>query len=354
MSFFTKKIIDSNPDVFGIDISDFSIKVMQIKKGRGRDYVKGYASVTLPQGCIENRTIVKKNIVIKAIKKAIKAANIETTYAICSLPETKAFLRIITLPKMKSEEVSEAIKWELEMNIPMNIEQVYYDWQFLDEPIFKEKKKISILTVAISKTIVDSWLSVLTEAGLEVQGFDMESISQLRSLFPENVDDGTFMIVDIGDKLTSFLIAVNGIPVFTSSIPLSSEVMINAISSGMGVSRKEAEKVIIMHGIGSIIKNDHIFEMLKSVLENFITEIDKTIEFFVGGLGYAKNVDKIILCGGGAKTKGIVPYFSRRLQREVVLGNPWENVNFGDSIPPLTRENSVQYTTVIGLAIKNK
>lgn len=131
MSFLTKKIIDSNPAIFGMDISDFSIKVMQIEKKHGRDYVKGYASIELPQGCIENRTIIKKDIVIKAIKKAIKAANIKTIYVICSLPETKAFLRIVTLPEMKSKEVGEAIKWELEMNIPMTIDQVYYDWQFL-------------------------------------------------------------------------------------------------------------------------------------------------------------------------------------------------------------------------------
>ena len=247
MSFLTKKIIDSNPDIFGIDISDLSIKVMQIKKNRGRDYVKGYASITLPQGCIENRAIVKKDIVSKAIKKAMKAANIKTTHAICSLPETKAFLRIITLPEMKSSEIKEAVKWELEMNIPMNIDQVYYDWQFLDSPIIKKKKKVSILTVAVSRSIVDSWLDVLVEAGLEVHGFDMESISQLRSLLPESVDEGTSMIVDIGDKLTSFLIAVRGIPVFTSSIPLSSEVMISAVASGMGVSRKEAEK----NGVGN-------------------------------------------------------------------------------------------------------
>ncbi len=354
MSFLTKKIINTNPDVFGMDISDLSIKVMQIKKGHKRDRVVGYASISLPQGCIENRVVIKKDIVIKAIRKVLLAANIKTNHVVCSLPETKAFLRIINLPKMEKKEMDEAVKWEMEMNIPMSMDQVYYDWQLLEDNITKEKKKINILTIAITKTIVDSWLSIFEEVGLEVEGFDVESIAQQRSLLPEEETGKTIMIVDIGDRLTSFLIVVRGVPVFTSSIPLSSEAMINAIALGMGISHEEAEKVIIMHGIGSVIKNDHIFDILKSVLENFIVEIEKTIEFFVAGLGYAQNVDEIILCGGGAKTKGIVSYFSRRLQRKVVIGNPWVNVNFGDGIPPLSRENSVQYTTVIGLAIKNK
>ena len=354
MSFLTKKIINTNPDVFGIDISDLSIKVMQIKKGYKRDRVVGYASVALPQGCIENRVVIKKNLVIKAIKKVLVAAGIKANHVVCSLPETKAFLRIIHLPQMEEKELNEAVKWEMEMNIPMSVDQVYYDWQLLKEPVAKEKKKINVLTIAIAKTIVDSWLEIFEEAGLEVEGFDVESIAQLRSLLPEEENNKTTMIVDIGDRLTSFLIVTKGVPVFTSSIPLSSEAMINAISLGMGVSHDEAQKVIIMHGIGSVIKNDHIFDILKSVLENFIVEIEKSIEFFVTGLGYAQNVDEIILCGGGAKTKGIISYFSRRLQRKVVLGNPWVNVNFGDSVPPLSRENSVQYTTVIGLAIKNK
>ena len=354
MSFLTKKIINTNPDVFGMDISDLSIKVMQIKRGYKRDRVVGYASVTLPQGCVENRVIKKKDVVIKAIKKVLEASEIKTNHVICSLPETKAFLRIISLPEMEEKELGEAVKWEMEMNIPMNIDQVYYDWQLIKDKITREKKKINVLTIAITKTIVDSWLKIFDEVGLEVEGFEVESIAQQRSLLPEEETNKTTMIVDIGDRLTSFLIVVKGVPVFTSSIPLSSEVMINAIANGMGVSHEEAEKIIIMHGIGSVIKNDHIFDILKSVLENFIVEIEKTIEFFVAGLGYAQNVDEIILCGGGAKTKGLVSYFSRRLQRNVVLGNPWVNVNFGDSIPPLSRENSVQYATVIGLAIKDK
>ncbi len=352
MSFLTKKFLDPRPATFGLDLSDLSIKVMQIIHERQHDHIKGFATAKLPLGTISDGVIVKKDVVIEAIKTTVERAGITTPHVICSLPETKAFLRVISIPHMTPEEAREAVKWEMEANIPMTLDQVYHDWQILEEPVIKEKGHMNVLVVAVARSIVDMWLGVLRDAGLQVHGFDIESIAQARSLLSADGDKQTSMIVDIGDRRTSFLIAVDSAPVFTSSIPLSSESMTDAIAKSMNLSHAEAEKIKINHGIGSIVKDDHIFHALKPVLENFVTEIDRSIEFFVTGMRYAKTVDQIILCGGGAKTKGIIPYFSRRLQKNITLGNPWKNVHL-DTIPPVTRENAVQYSTVVGLAIKD-
>ena len=38
--------------------------------------------------------------------------------------------------------------------------------------------------------------------------------------------------------------------------------------------------------------------------------------------------------------------------RNVILGDPWVNVNLGNKLPEIERHKSVEYATAIGLALK--
>ena len=356
MGLLTKKIINFFPHPFGLDLSDLSIKVVQLdEEGRG-DRVIGYGEAAIAPRSVADGEILNADAVAEAIRKAIANAHprpISTKRVVCSLPETKAFLRIITIPRMEEEEAREAVKWEMEANIPLPIDQVYYDWQILEDPLFaQDRKKMSVLVVAVARKVVDQFVDILQKVGLTVVGLEIESIAQARGLLADKEDSKTTMIVDVGDRRTSFLISTHNIPCFTSSVPLSGESFTDAIAKALGLSNEEAEKTKITYGIGSAIKNDHIFHAVESVLENLITEIKKSMDFYVTGLQYAASVDQIILCGGGSKTKGLVPYLSQRLGKDIILGNPWVNFDMGKNLPVMPRDTSIQFSTAIGLALK--
>lgn len=355
MSFLNKKIFNSADDICGLDLSDLSVKVVALKNDGKHTYVSGFGFAGIPGGSIVDGEIVDREKVVGAIKKAFEISGpkkIKTKKVICSLPETKAFLRIITIPKMEQEEMKEAVKWEMEANIPLPLDQVYYDWQILEEPSLNEKGKQSLLVVAIAKNVVDNVVNVLEEAGVIPYGLEIESIAQARSLVGGIYDEKTVLIADIGDRRTSFTILDKGVPCFTSSIPLCGQSMSDAIAKSLGVSFEEAEKKKFQYGVGSDFKDDAIFSAVKPVLENLAAEMERSIDFYLSGLQYSSQIDPIIICGGGANTKGIIPFFSKRLQKEVMLGDPWVSMDIGKNIPVISRESSVQYSTAIGLALK--
>ena len=120
----------------------------------------------------------------------------------------------------------------------------------------------------------------------------------------------------------------------------------------MGINFEQAEKIKISHGIGDEFKNDSLFKFTQPVLENFVQEIERSVDFYVTGLKYSDGVDKVIICGGGANTKGIIPYLSKKIGREIELGNPWINVQMGKNLPVIDKNQSMQYSTAIGLALK--
>ncbi|KKR21684.1 MAG: Type IV pilus assembly protein PilM [Candidatus Moranbacteria bacterium GW2011_GWA2_39_41] len=354
MSFLNKNIINFEPKIIGLDLSDLSVKVFQVEKDGGHDVVRGYGSVDIPLGNIDDGRIINESIVAEAIKSVLKlpsAKKINSNKVICSLPESKAFVRIITIPKMSEDEAKEAVKWEMEANMPMSLAEVYFDWQFLK--VDSDGKKQHVLTVAVSREIVDSRMSVLTLAGLDAYSLEVESIASIRSLVNSEAVRGEIsLIVDLGARRTSFIIADDVVPYFTSSIPFSSESMNDAISKTLNLSSADAEKVKVNNGIVNAGDGNPIFNAVSPLLENLVTEIMKTMDFYGEMSKRPKGVNKIILCGGGSSMKGLAEYLQQRTKKDVSVGSPWINLKTVDKLPTINKETSVRYVTAIGLAIR--
>ncbi|HLN19046.1 MAG TPA: type IV pilus assembly protein PilM, partial [Patescibacteria group bacterium] len=333
-----------------IDICDLSIRILELEKNGSIDKIRSFGMVNVPPGLIEDGRIVEKEKVTKIIQKAIKEVGpkkVSTNKVICSLPESKAFLRVINIPKVSEEEANEAVKWELEANIPLTTDQVYFDWQFLDELGGKQR----ILTVAVAREIVDDITQVLSAAGLEVYGLELESISCARSLIPQKVDNKEIsIIVDIGSKKTSFIIVEGTTPYFTSSIPFSSQILSETIAGKLSVAREEAEK--IGKGLEFSIENNAVFNVIKPLFESLAVEIEKTAEFYKSMSKEAQDIGHIILCGSGANIKGIIPYLATRLNIDIIFGDPWINLKFGNNLPVIDHDNSLGFSTAVGLAMK--
>lgn len=355
MSFFRKKVFDLFPQPFGLDLSDLSVKAVWLEREGTEEIVSSFGSVPIALGSIIDGDIVKEDIVAQAIRVLLDTTlprPVKTRKVICSLPETKAFLRIVSLPTMAPDEVKEAIKWEIEANIPLTLDQVYYDYQVLDRKLFKEKNKMSVLVVAVARSTVDQIYSLLEKVGLEVVGLETESIAQARSLLLDKDEDKTRLIVDIGDRRTSFLVSIGHTPCFTSSIPLSSQMITDAISKEMRIPFEEAEAMKIKYGLGSLAMKSPLFKAAQPILENLAVEIERSVSFYLTSLGYSTAVDNIVLCGGGSNMRGLLPYLTKRLNQSVEFGNPWVNIKLGRTLPPIDRGHSVQYSTAIGLALR--
>ncbi|MFZ5981966.1 MAG: type IV pilus assembly protein PilM, partial [Patescibacteria group bacterium] len=339
--------------------SDISVKVLEIEKLGDEHRIRSFFEEAIPQGAIENGVIVRKDLVAEAIKKAVRSARpkrINTRKAVCSLPESKAFLRIISIPDIKEEEAGEAVKWEIEASIPLSVDQVYFDWQFIDKPLAenKENSKKDVLTVAVAKEVVDEWMGVFSSAGLDVQALELESVATARGLIKKDVSlEEVSLIVDLGAKRTSFIITEGNIPFFTSSIPFSSENLTDAISKYLNISLKEAERLKITQGLSGPDGDDVVFKAVGPSLDFLIGEIEKTIDFYSNMDKGNKNITRVILCGGGANLKGMVPYLAKKIDKDFEEGDPWLNLNFSGNLPPISKEESTGYATVVGLAIRS-
>ena len=75
------------------------------------------------------------------------------------------------------------------------------------------------------------------------------------------------------------------------------------------------------------------------------------MDFYESSLRYTSRIDRVVLCGGGANLLGLVPFLVKRLQRPVEIGDPWINFSFSTSLPVIPADQSVQFSTAIGLSV---
>lgn len=306
----------------------------------------------LPKGVIQDYEIKDKRKFLDIFSSTVMdvKGKIRGTAAVVALPENKVFIRIINIPALSRQEIPEAIRWETESNIPISIDEVYFDWQIVK----KEKETMKILVVACGKKIIDNYTGVFEEAGIEILVFEPESVASGRCVINQAEKDPV-MLVDIGFSETSISIYESGFPVFTSGSSFSGSMVTDSISKYKRLSIERAESLKIKIGMGGNIKEKQELEtILQPLITGFVSEVQRALNFYGEKLcqGNKQKISRIILSGGGSSLKGLASCLAIKLRTQVDLANPWENFDLGGKLPGISRDEAEKFVTAIGLAIR--
>jgi len=363
------------PDAFGLDISDLSLKLVKLKKKRDYFALSSFGETKIKPGIIENGEVKNEEELAKAIKKFVyeeKGEKLKTNYVAISLPEEKAFLQVIQMPRMKEEELKKAVLFEAENYIPLPINETYFDFQTI-QPFLNHLDHVDVLIAALPKKIVDPYLNSIKKANLQPIILEIESQSISRALIKNSVSPFPVLLIDFGATKTSFIIFSGYSLRFTAFIPISSQKFTESIAKNFKITLEEAEELKIKYGIEDKIKielknnksetkkeKNEIFEALIPSLTDLVEQIKKYIEYYQihqwhEHLASKENkIAKILLCGGGANLKGLTEFLTSELKIPVERGNPWINIlpKPLKEVPEIPYEKSLSYTTALGLALR--
>jgi len=347
------KFLDLEPESFGLDISDLSLKVAYLQK-RGRFFnLKTWGEIKLKKGIIQDGEIKYEDTLIKEIKEALKklkGEKLDTKNVVASLPEKKSFLQVIKMPKIDLEELKTAVFFEAENYIPFPVEKVYLDYQVISS----KEDGSKILIAAVPKKTVDSYFSCLKKAGLTVRALEIESQSIARALMGKECTS-SILIVDFGKSVTSFIICRNGSVNFTSSANTCSGHLTKIIANSLKVDLREAEKLKIKHGLNNLKdkKAKRIASLIEPSLKELKDQISKYIDYYQEH-NKGEKIDKILLCGRGSNLIGLTEFLSYELKVSTKIANPWINIlpEPLKEVPGLPYKESLGYVTALGLALK--
>lgn len=335
--------INSTSSVFGLDIGDLSLKLIFLTKKGGKITLKSYGEKIVPRGFFINGEIQKEKEIAQLIKMFVKETKVFTPYVVSVLPETKTFIKTIEIPWSEKQNIVEAIKKEIELYIPFKLEEVYFDWQIVEEG----DAKIKVLVGLASKKIIESYVKILKMAGLQPISLEIESMAILKAMFNEKEDiSKSLAFVDLGATRSSLIIIDKGAVQLTISLPLSGDVLTKNISNNLKISVDDAQKMK---------KNPDGFPeqqvLIHKEIESFATMLASSLEnhlkFYEDSS--SQKIEKIVACGGVANISGLMTVLEKNLQIPIVKAKPGLNILHKNK--PLSDDQFLVYTTAIGLAL---
>ncbi|MFA5029253.1 MAG: type IV pilus assembly protein PilM [Patescibacteria group bacterium] len=342
MSFFTTKEI-----AFGLDISDHCLRLVQLHKRGKKIRLQLYNEISLPSGCLEGGEIKQSKPFLEALVKLIKTRHGHgklSDEVIAVLPESKTFLKVIDIPLVEKEKINDEIKLVLPQHVPLNIEEVYFDWQ-----IIKTEAEKQTLIVGISpQNIIDSYVAILTQAGLIPTALEIEAAAIARAIVPDQ-DQEPKVVIDIGANRTGLFLIEEGFVKFTISLPISGNRLTQLIAEALELDREQAEQAKIVCGLDKNKCHGALLEILSDTIDELCRNILEATNFYRDNFKNAKELKQIMLCGGGACFSEMAANIQNKIKLAAVVANPWQNI-INPQNNYFSSGKSQSFITALGLA----
>ncbi len=317
-------------EIVALDMGSRSIKMVGLKKTSKGLLLTRLGMKEIPMN-IDPGDIPAMAYLLKDLSEemGLKTKKVNLTF---SCPDLQ--IRRITLPSIPDDELKEAISWEMKEQIPFPIETTQIDFHVLRELMEEEVKKVELLTIACPRERIERTLSIVKEAGLEAIHIEATPISLWNAMINLGRLKGEerIALIDLGAEKTHLYLFENGILVFNRVIsPGGKDITQTLLDEILGLTYERAEKIKKEIGIAlrkSPVESPTVAKesfVMRPAFERLVSEIGRSIEFYRNQF-IVEKIDKILLTGGGAHLKNIIPYFEEELRLRIEPFNPLQGL----------------------------
>jgi type IV pilus assembly protein PilM len=316
--------LGKSKSIVGLDIGSSSVKAVEVAvKPKGIDLLHmGVAK--LPPEAIVQGAFLNSGAITEAIREAIDNAGIRSKSVATAVSGHSVIVKKISLPAMTREELEESIRWEAEQYIPFDINEVNLDFQILEGG--ESEGQMDVLLVAAKKDLIDDYIHVITDAGLQPVILDVAAFA-VENAFGLNYDSSrneVVALVNVGSQTVNINILSKGAPAFTRDISTGGNAYTEEIQKALSVSWEEAERIKI--GGGSREESQDVVpheveQAIRGVTDTVIGEISRSLDFFAATSSDTR-IERVFLSGGAARVSGLRNAFQERTGLPVEIMNP--------------------------------
>jgi len=342
-----------NKPLFGLDIGNGSLKVMQLSEdslATSRPKIVGYGTTKFDHSAIVDGVIEKPELVAEAMTKLFKSeliGDITTRRVAMAIPAYRTFTRAISLPSLKPKELHEAVQTEAEQYTPMPLTDLYLDYTVIKTT----KDTIEVFVVAVPKKIVDSYLILAHLTGLEVVVIETSLGGAARLFMKDPQSDVASVIIDFG-SLSSDITIFDRDVLVTGTVQGGGSSFTDNIRHKLGVTEAEAGVIKNKYGLSLSKKQAEIHQALEPTLNQIVKEVRRMIRYYEERYGTERPISQVITLGGGANMPGLAEYLTSSLRLAVRSCEPWQYLTH-KSLQIPSGPDKPMYSTVAGLALIN-
>jgi len=257
-------------NVFGLDIGATSMKLIWLQKNRSGFQLKSCLMTVTPAKGLYSESPFDQQAIAQAISRLVVDAKVTTKNVNLALPENQVFTKVIEMPELSDKELSSAIYWEAEQQIPAPLNTMSIDYKVVRRNVNNEiSPKMQVLLVGAPTVLVHRYQQIIEMTGLSIAAVETEIISIVRALVPANTN-AVILVINLGALSTSMAIVQSGTIVFTYTVPLGGAAMDRAIASNFGFTPQQAEEYKKTYGLNDQNLGGKISTTLQPILMSIL------------------------------------------------------------------------------------
>lgn len=336
-----------NISYLGVDIGSSGIKMVELMSVNGVPELVTYGQAEYPLSQVSQGNLTVSNKEISATIRAVaKKAHVHTNRVYSVLPTDAVFSSIINIPQLKKKEQrSDAILKEAEKLLPMPLEEMTLDPQILETSTIKGLDQV--LLVAAPKKMVEQYLGIFKDAGMDLVGVETESFALTRALIGR--DKSPMAIVDMGSATTDIIVVMDGVPHLARSIAVGGHQVTEAYAKHLGVDIEAAEQMKRDVGLQSAGRGELPAIAIETVAP-IINEIRFSLDLFSKQTGHS--VEKVILAGGSSLLSGLSDHLAKVVKTRVYIGDPWARLRYPLELQGVLQTIAPGYAVAIGACLQ--
>jgi type IV pilus assembly protein PilM len=167
----------------GLEISHSGLQMAVLSGNRKAPKLTAYSAKDFPEGTVQTSfkelNVTDPSSFVNTVRESYLKLISPMTRVSLSLPDSAGRVMLLDLEtRFKSrQEGTDIIRWKLKKNFPLDIENIFLDYQILRE---SETGGILTLVSVITKQVVTQYEDLLLEAGLEPVFIDFSTFNLYR------------------------------------------------------------------------------------------------------------------------------------------------------------------------------
>ena len=326
--------------IVGIDISDFSIELVEMEKNEDSVKVVNFNRVLLEKGIVKNGKIENKAKLRKEILIALaqaKNGSINTRDIVFALPDNFLYTHFFEVESdvndLNREVFNEALKI-----VPLSKKNLAFVYKKINS-FSPDKEKKQIFLAAVDNNYLKEWQSLFRSLKLSPAVFDIEVLALFRGIY-NDLPKETVCLFDMGANSMNFAVFTSVGLIYNYQMQYGGNYITEKLAQSSRFSYEKAEEYKKKNNLFlSLRKEDG--GAFENIFTHIIEEVKRNITYFNENYADFGKIKQLALAGGVSETKGILDFFQKNFQKnKVVLVKDFKNNSNLESV----------YFEAIGLA----
>ena len=349
--------------VWGIDIGQCALKALRCTKEGDQIVADAFDYIEYPK-ILSQPEAEPDKLIHEALQEFLSRNEVKDAKIAMSVPGQSGLAKFFKPPPVDAKKIPDIVKYEARQQIPFDLDDVIWDFQQMgggsEVDGFALETEVGLFAMKRDQVFrqirpferVEVELDIVQLAPLCIYNFvahDLLGASQSADEFDPEDPPESLVVLSMGTETTD-LVVTNGYRLWQRSIPLGGNHFTKQLTKEMKLTFAKAEH--LKRNARQAEDPKAVFQAMRSVFNDFVTEIQRSIGYFQGIDRKAK-IGGVVLLGNTVKLPGLKQYLAKNLGYEVVDFESFSRLSGASVVSsPAFKDNLYAFGVSYGLCLQ--